>query len=233
MRSMFFRCMRMAALSCLVAITGMATAQQGTVSHPADRFPPGSILSVEGAETALAAVAAERAEIDARFRADEAACYSQFFASACLDTAKERRRGDLLKLRPVELDANAFMRRNRAAERDQALADRRAEQTRRDAAVADSENAPAPKESANDVPQAEANPVATRSGVNNSSRAVRHDEKLRQLQREELLEAKKRSENIAAYEKKLQDAEARQKEVENRRQEKVKERAAKQASSSN
>ncbi|MFS2083058.1 hypothetical protein ACCD01_31530, partial [Telluria sp. Tellsp99] len=57
--------------------------------------PPPPVTSVAQADQQLAAVARERAAIEARFAERERVCYDKFFVNNCLDEAKERRRSAL------------------------------------------------------------------------------------------------------------------------------------------
>ena len=181
------------------------------------RYPAGSILSLEVAEHALVEAGQERTGIEARYAADERACYPKFFATACLDRAKERRRIGLARVRPVELEANSFKRRFRVVERDQALVEERAR-----------EDAEAPQRRKDQIEHearlankaaieaAGAKPGDAGRERNQDSAAKRisqHESKLKRLQMEDAANAKKRAENVAAYEKKVRDAELHRREV--------------------
>lgn len=111
-------------LSCWSAsaqvITSPGTAEQAL----ATQFPPQSIDSVERANAALALVPAARAEIARRTAAQRAQCLDDFFTSSCLNDLRESERHATKAVRRVEVEANALLRRERAAERDRAVADR-------------------------------------------------------------------------------------------------------------
>ena len=105
------------------------TAGADRVTDPAAdlvrRHPPGAIDSVATADAALADVSRERALVEAEHARDEQACAPAFFMTRCLDSAKERRRAALARLRPIEIEANAFKRRDRVVERDRLLEEKR------------------------------------------------------------------------------------------------------------
>lgn len=202
---------------------GNAPAAPSGPAGVAKRFPKGSIQSVQAADQALREVARERDAVGKRFAAEEQACYSDFFVNSCREKAQERRRVALKQLHPVEVEANAFKRRAKAQEQDRDLAERNArkntepqqrqqeEQSGRQAKASASQPAPV------DAPGA-------RSGQ--SDRVNRHNEKLKRLQTEEEAKEEKRAAKIAAYEKKVREAEARQLQVEKKKQEKERKRIA-------
>jgi hypothetical protein len=115
----------------LPGILFAASAQDGgagpevSAASVVERYPPGSIRSVSAAELALAEVTKERSVVEAHFATEQNICYSKFFASACMNDAKERRRAALEKLRAVEVEANLFLRQARAEQRDRSLAQKR------------------------------------------------------------------------------------------------------------
>ena len=90
----------------------------------AERYPPGSIQTWSLFTAALADVATARDAVDARFQQTQAQCFTKFFAARCSDATKERRRLDLSLLRKIEIEANAFERKARAADRDLSLSER-------------------------------------------------------------------------------------------------------------
>lgn len=91
-----------------------------------ERYPAGSIHSEERADQALKDIELERRAIDARFAKSERACYDKFFATDCLQKAKDLRRDALARMRSIEIEANTFKRRSRAEEREKAAAERTA-----------------------------------------------------------------------------------------------------------
>jgi hypothetical protein len=194
-----------------------------------DRFPSGSIRSVAEADTALTAASAERAEIEARYVAEEQACHPDFFTTSCIQKAKERRRVALAALRPIEIEANAFKRKARVAERDQALVERLEKDERQR------------QERESRIPAAE--PAAASSTADESSHKVETilspvPEKapasaVKRPKAEDSISAEKRAANIAAYEKKKRDALERQQKLAQRKAEKEQKRKEKQAEAGN
>jgi hypothetical protein len=222
-----------AMLLCGVIASSFAVAQDAPDGQPAalgvavaKHFPPGSIKSVESAELALGEVSAERERIEQRFGVAEQVCYAKFFATSCLDRAKEERRAALALIRPVEVEANAFNRRAKVEERDKALAEKRAEeevQAAQRAKQQQEQEAAAAKKAA---AAGQAPPARTATGVD---REAEHAARVKRIEQEEAANAPKRAANVAAYEKKVKDAQARQQEVAAKKAEKEKERVAKEA----
>ena len=105
-----------------VAPTGAATgaAEQAL----ATQFPPKSIDTIERANAALALVPVARAEIERRVAAQRAQCFDDFFTSSCLNDLRDSERRSNKAIRRVEVEANALLRRERAAGRDRAVAER-------------------------------------------------------------------------------------------------------------
>ncbi len=94
------------------------------------RFPPGAIGSVTFAREALSDVDAARREAEQTFAAERSRCFDKFFTASCLSDAKDVRRGVLSNIRKIEVEANAFLRKERAAERDRVIAERQGRATR-------------------------------------------------------------------------------------------------------
>lgn len=205
--------------------TGLARASETTTvvdtNSVVSRFPPGSIQSVESANTALADAEKERSEIETRFTQKKQACMPKFFASSCVDEAKERRRRALLKLRPIEIEANTFKRKARVTSRDEAL--EKSRQKDADAGIDRDAPSPAPAPFGTEaVPPVDADARAGRklpkkTGVD---RAARHEERVKKTPEEESAEEAMRAKNVAEYEKKVKAAEARQQELARRKAEK-------------
>lgn len=200
-----------------------------TVVNVQERYPGGSIQSVEAADHALADVEEERAAIEAQFTTEQRACFAKFFANVCVDEAKERRRVSLAQIRPVEIEANAFKRRIRVIERDKALAEKRAEDDRsrlqrvqhEQANPVDSDKAPeavVKKSAPVDVNQKNTAPTT-------ADRVRQHEERLKRLQEEDQADAQKRAENIADYEEKVRKSQERQRRVEEKKKQKELEKA--------
>lgn len=214
-----------AALSLLVSHG--ASAQADAV---AARFPAGSIQSVEQADRALAEAEQGRAAVETRYIADQNDCYPRFFATACLDEAKERRRAGLVHLRSIEQEANAFKRRARVAERDAALRERESAAAAREPIAPPVGVSPAPEKAVAGDVETEASRPESAAATRGTDRARRHTAKVSRTPQQAAEEARKRAENVAAYQRKVQEAQARQREVEVRKQEKARERDAHAAS---
>ena len=101
-------------------VTATGAAEQALAAQ----FPPQSIDSVERANAALALVPVARDEIARRIAYQRAQCYEDFFTTSCLNDLRDIERRANKAVRRVEVEANAVLRRERAAERDRAVADR-------------------------------------------------------------------------------------------------------------
>lgn len=211
------QCMMRLLLTVLAALglSGGAFGQAVT-----ERYPPGSIKSVETAEQALADVGREREAAKARFAEEERTCYARFFVASCLEDAKERRRSALEQLRNIENEANLYERQARVMERDKALAEKHAQD---DAAQAE-------RQRTSKAETAKPKLAAPLKGPDPDQvdRAARHERKMKELQAEEAANAQKRAENIAAYEKKVEEAREHKKVVERKKAEKEQERLNRQ-----
>ena len=95
-----------------------------------DHYPAGSINAVAAARSALTDVDVVRKAVEQRFAEGRAACMNKFFMTRCVDEAKEIRRAALHSIRKVELEANAFLRKDRAAERERTIAERQSRAAR-------------------------------------------------------------------------------------------------------
>jgi hypothetical protein len=215
----------------------------GTSSSSVVSRYSGRIGSVETAERALAELSKERSEIEQRFAADERVCHADFFATSCIDKAKERRRHALVEVRKVEVEANAFLRQVRVSERDKALEDNRLERERKEAERLKREQASPPpdktkagvrensEKTARETPPkpvrepAPARPSPSPRNGDANQRQAQHDAKLKRLEQQERADAQKRADKVAAYERKVKEAEERQREVEANKKEKEQERA--------
>lgn len=117
---------RALALSTVVACVmtavpaGAETLEQALVK----RYPAGSIGAVQTARAALTDVDAARREVERHFADRRAVCFDKFFTASCLSEAKDERRVALSNVRKVEVEANAFLRKEKAAERDRTIAER-------------------------------------------------------------------------------------------------------------
>lgn len=195
------------------------------------RYPAGSISSVEQAERAVAEVDKARAQIEAQFAADQRACYEKFFSNECIDKAKERRQHALAQVRPIEVETNAFQRRERVVERDRALTERNAKREQEEAQrmKQQRENEAIAAKKSEDRARKAAQVEANTRNADPSKRQAQHDAKLRRIEAQERADAQMRADNTAAYERKVKEAEAHRREVEARKKEKEQERAARES----
>lgn len=184
----------------------------------AARYPGGSIQSSETANRALVEVEQQRNALEQKYASEEHDCYAKFFATSCVDAAKERRRTGMAQIRKVEVEANAFIRADRVVQRDKKLAEKRAQ---------DAANPPKPLA---DLPVKQAVQPAEDRASENQQRLANHEAKLVQRKRDETNDAPTRAANVAAFEKKAQDAKKRQEDVAAKKAEKAKQAAAKAAS---
>jgi colicin import membrane protein len=195
-------------------------AASSTVSAPDEltaRYPSGSIQSSETASRALIDVDQQRAVLDQKYGEEQHVCYEKFFASNCLDAAKERRRVALAKIRTVEIEANAFIRSDRVVQRDKKLAEKRA---------SDASNPPKPLA---DAPAKPAEQSDADKAKENQQRITAHEEKQKQKQQDAQSDAAKHADSAAAFDKKVKDAEARQRDVAAKKAEKARQAQAKAA----
>lgn len=213
-----------------IALTQNAIAQTETQASVVSRYVPGTIQSDEMADAALADTVRERSRIDAQFTHEEAVCHDKFFATSCVEGAKERRRESLRQLRRVEIEANAFKRKSRVAQRDEELAKRQADEQakRTERATPPDPNARA---EAMQLPQEmrQDKNAGVAQEQRPSDRVLQHEARMKQLQAEEQQKAAQRAENVATFERKVQAAKERQQEVEKRKAEKEDKRRAKGA----
>ena len=108
----------------LYALLISAVAAETLEQALSKRFPPGSITSPMIARQALTDLEAARREAEQSFADERMRCYDKFFTASCLSDAKEIRRLALTSIRKVEVEANAFLRKEKAAERDRVIAER-------------------------------------------------------------------------------------------------------------
>ncbi|WP_211451178.1 hypothetical protein [Collimonas antrihumi] len=226
-----------AMLLALSAGVQAADAELKPVAEPAAelnaRYPLETLNSVETANRALTDVANAKAEVEARDLEQRRACYAKFFVNNCLDTAKEQRRLAMKAIRPIDITANAFLRKDRADERDKALEVHNAGQPAEAAQKAQDQKE---KElsNADKVRQgaAKEKEVAshTRKHLGEADKRVAdHNAKVKKAQQDEAAKASQRAANVAAFEKKAQDSAARQREVAANKAAKAKDLANKKA----
>jgi colicin import membrane protein len=188
-------------------------------NRPAPReaaAPP--VTSTAQADQQLAAVARERAGIEARFAERERVCYDKFFVTSCLDEAKERRRAGLAAQRAIEVQAERFKRQAGVEERDRKLAEAEKKFREEEAALA--------KEPPKPVRTVEAAPPPRAATV--PSRIAERDAKLKAAQAKEAAQAPKRAQSVRDYEARKAESAERQREVARKKAEKAA-KAAKKA----
>lgn len=199
----------LAAVSVAALLGACSSTEQVATEVP----PPASSSNAE-AEARLAAVAAERAAIEARYAAREAICYDRFFVNRCLDQAREQQRIALVAQRAIEIEAERYLRRSKVEARERAMAAAEAAYQQEEAAFA--ANPPPAK-----APQA-APPPRTKPGA---SRQARNAERAQDNAPRPQDDAAVRAANVAAFEERKRKADERQQEVARR----VAEREAKAA----
>ena len=173
--------------------------------------PPPPVTSVAQADQQLAAVARERAAIEARFAERERVCYDKFFVNNCLDEAKERRRSALAAQRAIEVQAERFKRQAIVDERDRNLAeaDRRFKEQEARLAAEPPKAAPEPA------------PLPPPRKATVPGRVTQRDARLRAQQQKDAAEAGKRAQNVRDYEARKAESEERQRKVAERKAEKA------------
>jgi len=210
-----------------------AQVQAYTIEPLKARYPTDSIQSQEAASAALADVQEARDKIEARYTADQHACYPKFFTTSCLDKVTERRRLDLAEIRPIEVEANAYLRKAKVVERDRKLAEKAA-QNEADAAER--------------AKQGEQKAIVTRDKQISNERGVAGKEAQRQKRAEDVArkqadhaareqqrqareaeEGDKRAINEKKYDEKQRQSEIRQKQVAEKKVQRERERAVKAA----
>lgn len=192
-----------------------------------EETPPAPTTSPEQAEQRLAAVAAERAAIEARFADREIVCYDKFFVNRCLDEAREVRRAALVTQRAIEIEASLYLRRLKVEERDKAIAEAEAAYAREEAELA--ANPPPVREPVS----TELPPPRAKSG---DARTVRSQQRAQENAARAEQDAAERAANVAAHEERVRKSEERQKEVARRvaeREAKAAQRAAEEAKKAN
>ena len=234
---------RRLALTLLLSLAALHAAANGT-DEVAARYPKGSIDSVESANAALADVKREREEVEAHARDSEYACYSKFFSSPCVSKVKEQRRADLERLKPVEVEANAFKRRDVVEKRDRVLDEQRAREerdaperaererintekaARKAADVAARQAAPEKPPKGRQPATARAEPGAPRP--EGRDRIAEHEARMEKARAEEEAKAAEREKNIAAYQRKQEESLERQRKVEEKKAKRAQQDKAKQ-----
>ena len=214
-------CKLAAALGLALALS--ACAHQGEAALDVVGAPQvPATLSVEEADAKLKLAASEREAAENEFAARELECYNKFFVNSCLDTAKEKRRLILVRLRAIEAEANHFKRAESVRLRDIDLA-RTQETARLDA---EQRAAALPKPVKVVAPE----PAPPKpQGKSLAQREAEYAARVNKQAAEEAAEAPRRAEREAAFARKQAEAAARQQRVAARLAERQAEAAAKAA----
>jgi len=196
-----------------LSIVALAALLAACASHDVapQEVPPPPVTSVAQADQQLAAVAHERAAIEARFAERERVCYDKFFVNNCLDEAKERRRNALAAQRAIEVQAERFKRQAVVDERDRNLAEADRRFKEQEARLATEPPKPPPEPS----------PVPPPRKPTVPARVAQRDARLRAQQQKEAAEAGKRAQNVRDYEARKAQSEERQRKVAQRKAEKA------------
>jgi colicin import membrane protein len=207
---------RAAALGALFC-TLLAGCAGKQVVVPQAPLPP--VTSVAQADQQLAAVARERAVIEARFSDREQVCYHKFFATNCLNDAKEERRTALSAQRAIEIQAQRFKRTVVVEERDRQVAEAERRFAEQEARMAAEPPKPAPT--------VKPEPAARTSTV--PARVAQQKARAKADQQREQQDAGKRAASVQAYEARKAEAERRQKAVAERKAKRAEKEAKDQA----
>lgn len=194
------------------------------------RYPAGSIATVEAAQEAQQQAASEKARIERQYAQDEQACRAVFLVNACRDKAKERRRAALEPVRRVRIEADTLMRRMRVADRDKALADKRVKSAAEAAGSEQNAQQKAQKTAQKQMRNAEKDRERMQSeqlhAQDAGQRAADHQARQQRLQIGSAADAQKRAANVAAYDRKIRQAQAHQRDLAARKAEKERNRKA-------
>jgi colicin import membrane protein len=82
---------------------------------------PAAEVPAAGRDTEKARIAAERARLEAGFKAEEAACYRRFLVNACLEEIRPRRSEAMAELRRQEISINEADRKAKGADQIQKI----------------------------------------------------------------------------------------------------------------
>lgn len=186
-----------------------------------ERYPAGSIQSVEAAEQAIMDINQERLRVEAQFSDAERVCYEKFFTTSCLDKAKEKKRLAMNEIRTVEVEANAFKRRAKAAKRDEVL-----EKKRADDGVGRQEDVPFPRAdaaSSSGIGQdgTGVGQATTSAATQADDRVARHRAEQDMREKKEAADAEKRARNVRKFERKQRESEERQRAIAAKKAEKM------------
>lgn len=206
-------------VAALAVVQGTAFAQDdavdidATADIVAKQFPAGSILDKDIAAQALDMVKQARSEITIAADTRDRECYTRFFVTRCLDKVKESKRLALGELRSVEVEANAFLRRERVVERDRQLEKDRLE---RESKTPQAERPVRMPQSVDPQQQEREQAQRKLNEEEYARRAAEHEARQERLRAKEAAGAAKRERNALARERKVQQSLERQRELEER-----------------
>ncbi|HJW56876.1 MAG TPA: hypothetical protein VJ577_16535 [Burkholderiaceae bacterium] len=176
-----------------------------------------SIQSIDIADQVLREAKQKRLAADQRFAQEENACYEKFFANACVQDARENRRLVLMKIRTIEVEANAFKRRVHSEEHDRKVAEKYAqrehERNQRSAEQVRSERGMIKEPTHTTASAGNDRDIQQNYIEEHDQRVVQHQARIKDLKLKEARNARQRAKNIAAYQRKAHDAEVRQREI--------------------
>lgn len=223
---------RIAVLAAVCAVQSAVAQMAITSKALVERFPVGTAFTVDSADQALAAVEQAKQSIELAYEDEQRRCYKRFFVSSCLEDAAEVRRSEVKQVRQVEIAANLFKRQNQADERDKALAEQSSvyEQDAKQRGQEQQEKAAAAtkKVAESQAKNKEVQEREAQTAGKGDYRIKQHDAEERARRAAEAAKAPERAANEAAYKAKAKEAAAHRLEVEQRKAEKERERAAKQ-----
>jgi hypothetical protein len=194
------------------------------------RYPTGSIQTSDQASRAGNDVHEMRRIIEEQFAHEQEICFPKFFATACLSDAKERHRDAIARVRAIEIEVNKFKRRENVMAREKSMAGKRnnpSAETSRQVDENQLNKAGRLYAPAQDLPRAM--PSAEDRVNANDPRVKKHELEVEKREAAEAEDAKRRERNIAAYEKKRQESEARQRAVAAKKLERERQKKAKEA----
>lgn len=194
-------------------VAGGQSAQSSTaLNELLARYPAGSIHTSDDASRAGEDVHKMRVLIDAQFADEQKACFQKFFATSCLNDAKGRHRIAAAKVRSIEIEVNKFKRHANVMARDKALA---AKQDKNAAELVNHEKESRAASMQNTSGSLPGSPTSSpvKSSEKDEKRTSKHHVDVRKEQKTEAELEKQRASHIAAFEKKQQESEARQREV--------------------
>lgn len=219
-------------LLCGQFVQAQSADESASLSYSIDelmqRYPANSIQSTDTAEEAVKAVEEARARIETRHAAEQQICYPKFFTTSCLNKAAERKRLDLLAIRNIEIEANAYIRHERVEKRDRKLEEKARERAAKNAAdpilVEPKPDNTVPNENSGAVSDAQRKLRADAY----AKKLEEHAQRQQQLQLKEKSEENERAANVEKYEAKQKESAERQRKVAERKAEKERARAKKE-----